>query len=241
MKKTKIYLMGFLFFLVSVNISALELKPIQTCTPGTVEYKPEGSCDTTSRKCCGGSGLLGFWSEWGEECDEGSSCGPDQCWDGSECVNKPSAGTCSCTNGTCQVSYTCKIGTGWQKKEVCTCKTGYKKSPYTGQCVHASCLESCSSGSYRRQKYNSDQCECCFASCSLYHNGVCQFVTGACNCMDFSTGVDSSPLGGTCCRRGSAGYIYKLPSTFSSCVQFGQAAYGESNWYKVTCPGPRPC
>ena len=34
-----------------------------------------------------------------------------------------------------QVSYTCKIGTGWQKKEVCTCKTGYKKSPYTGQCL----------------------------------------------------------------------------------------------------------
>ena len=92
MKNVQMLFVSFLFFLVSVNISALELKPIQTCTPGTVEYKPEGSCDTTSRKCCGGSGLLGFWSEWGEECEEYT---PTSCP-----LPKPSTSqTCKLKNG----------------------------------------------------------------------------------------------------------------------------------------------
>ena len=107
------FLMGFLFFLVSVNISALELKPIQTCTPGTVEYKPEGSCDTTSRKCCGGSGLLGFWSEWGEGCTFGE-CDPN---------SKPRL--CYVENGSCTIKDCNCVSGKWECTKNIICDSGY--------------------------------------------------------------------------------------------------------------------
>ncbi len=149
MKKTKIYLMGFLFFLVSVNISALELKPIQTCTPGTVEYKPEGSCDTTSRKCCGGSGLLGFWSEWGEECEEYT---PTSCP-----LPKPSTSqTCKLKNGvegTQTRTVTCNTSTWeWDVGSWSTCK----------------CNKTCSGG----QVFEESSCQCCSYGCYWFSGGT---------------------------------------------------------------------
>ncbi len=44
-----------------------DLTHIELCTKGTVQYKPSGSCGTTSRTCCSSR----TWSEWGEKCCDG--------------------------------------------------------------------------------------------------------------------------------------------------------------------------
>ena len=149
MKNVQMLFVSFLFLLVSVNISALELKPVQTCTPGTVEYKPEGSCDTTSRKCCGGSGLLGFWSEWGEECEEYT---PTSCP-----LPKPSTSqTCKLKNGvegTQTRTVTCNTSTWeWDVGAWSTCK----------------CNKTCSGG----QVFEESSCQCCSYGCYWFSGGT---------------------------------------------------------------------
>ncbi len=89
------------------------IDPIETCgTSGQVQYKPSGSCGTTSRTCCSS----GSWSDWDKEC-------PKTC-DGKKPTTSQSCGT----NGTQTRIVTCDTSTGkwvegnWGpcKEQVCT-------------------------------------------------------------------------------------------------------------------------
>ena len=102
------------------------------CTPGAIQYKASGECDTLERTCC----EYGYFPEWGKDCD--SPCSSNQCYNGSSCVNKPSQ-QCTCSNGTCTRTYTCNNGSGWTFKDsLCNCNSGFKyKNGSCENCIKA--------------------------------------------------------------------------------------------------------
>ena len=80
---------------------------VEDCNKGDVQYKPSGSCGTTSRTCCG----LGEWSGWGEEC-------PKTC-EGTKPATSQSCGI----KGTQTRTVTCNTSTGeWVEGAWGTCK-----------------------------------------------------------------------------------------------------------------------
>ena len=198
------------------------------CELGDVQYRPKGDCDTSEKRCCSN----GKWSDWDGECGGSSSCGLNECWNGSKCVSKPSSTACTCNNGTCSLTYRCVSGSGWKSTKNCTCDSGYQKNS-SGECVHSSCAKGCSVGQYLREiqvGYNKGQCECCYPS-GYNANGS---LTTMQNCIEYA----QIPGAKKCCRTtaydGPTPIYYTLPSTFSSCSALGEAI--QNPMYEVTCP-----
>ena len=106
-------------------------------TLGFVQYKVSG-CDTIERTCCS---TTKTWSDWGEACP---TCSPDQCWNGSDCIDKEEV-TRSClgniansTGGTQTRTASCKLNSGWDYTSwsgTCTCKNGYKWFASSSSCL----------------------------------------------------------------------------------------------------------
>ena len=193
---------------------------IGDCTSGQTQYQPKGDCGTSSRNCCSD----GTWSDWDGECSGSSSCGLNECWNGSTCVSKPSNMGCTCNNGTCSLSYACVSGSGWKSAKKCTCDSGYQKNS-SGECVHSSCVQSCSSGKYRVEissGLRAGQCDCCSAAGRQKKaDGTCGGISTHFDCP---AGDYYRPLSQTCCKRtGEIGIniVYTLPSTYSSCSNWG--------------------
>ena len=90
----------------------LIIDPIETCTSGAVQYKPSGTCGTSSRTCCSS----GSWSDWDAAC-------PKTC-DG---IKPTTSQTCTASNGksgTQTRTVTCNTSTGeWTTGSwgTCTC------------------------------------------------------------------------------------------------------------------------
>ena len=100
------------------------------CTSGQVQYKPSGSCGTSSRKCCSN----GKWSDWDAECDGASSCTANQCWNGTKCEDKGAVSSAcadvipNTVEGDVTRTAKCVSGSGWQYGEwdgECWCADGY--------------------------------------------------------------------------------------------------------------------
>ncbi len=103
---------------------------IKDCTFGEVQYKPSGSCGTSSRKCC----LNGSWSNWDDDCSGASSCTSNQCWNGTKCEDKGAVlATCQAlipntVSGKLTRTAKCEFGSGWKYGEwdgTCECADGY--------------------------------------------------------------------------------------------------------------------
>ena len=109
------------------------IDPIETCgTSGQVQYKPSGSCGTTSRTCCSG----GTWSDWDKEC-------PKTCDSSTKPITSQSCGT----NGTQTRSVTCDTSTGkWVEGVWGTCKE---------QVCTPGEVEPCPTNCYQRRTCNS--------------------------------------------------------------------------------------
>ena len=204
--------------------------PIESeCTSGQTQYQPKGDCGTSSRSCCSD----GTWSDWDGECGASSSCGLNECWNGSKCVSKPSSVGCTCNNGTCSLSYACVSGSGWKSAKICTCDSGYQKNS-SGECVHSTCAKGCSVGQYLREipsGYNKGQCECCYPVGQTASGNI----TTHANCVEYAT---TPGFNKKCCRTtaydGPTPIYYTLPSTFSSCSALGEAI--QKPMYETTCP-----
>ena len=198
------------------------VKPIEKeCTSGQTQYQPKGDCGTSSRSCCSG----GTWSDWDGECSGASSCGANECWNGSKCVSKPSSTACTCNNGTCSLTYRCVSGSGWKSTKNCTCDSGYQKNS-SGECVHSSCVQSCSSGKYRVEissGLRAGQCDCCSAAGRQKKaDGTCGPIATYYDCL---SGNYYRPQSQTCCRKIDElviTMVYTLPSTYSSCSNWGR-------------------
>lgn len=196
--------------------------PIEAgCTSGQTQYQPKGDCGTSSRSCCSD----GTWSDWDGECSTSSSCGLNECWNGSACVSKPTSTACTCNNGTCSLVYTCVSGSGWKSTRNCTCDSGYQKNS-SGECVHSSCTQSCSSGKYRVEissGLRAGECDCCSPrGVQKKADGTCGAIGTYIDCRsaDYNIAVGYQ----TCCRKiGEIGIttVYSLPSTYSSCSNWG--------------------
>ncbi len=198
------------------------IDPIVKCTSGQSQYKPNGDCGTSERTCCSD----GTWSGWDGECSDSSSCGLNECWDGSKCAAKPSSTACTCTNGTCSLTYSCISGSGWKSTKNCTCSSGYQKNS-SGECVHSSCAKNCGTGMYLREiasGLNKGQCECC---APLGHqklaDGSCGGLNTRVTCMaDYKDYISNN----VCCEETRATgivIVYGLPSKYSSCSDLGRA------------------
>ena len=196
------------------------IKPVEECTSGQVQYQPKGDCGTSERLCCSD----GTWSEWDGECGASSSCGTNECWDGSKCVSKPTSEACTCTNGTCSVTYKCISGSGWTSTKTCTCDSGFQKNS-SGMCVHSSCTQSCSSGKYRVEissGIRAGQCDCCSpAGRQKLADGTCGSISTVFDCLssDYYRGETQ-----ICCKKTNEigiNIVYTLPSTYSSCSNWG--------------------
>ena len=72
--------------------------PIEECTSGQTQYKPSGSCGTSSRSCCSD----GTWSEWDALCPTTKTCPTS---------SKPSTKE-SCHGGYRYRTVTCNKSTG---------------------------------------------------------------------------------------------------------------------------------
>ncbi len=103
---------------------------VNDCTLGQTQYKPSGSCGTSSRKCCSN----GSWSAWDGECDGASSCTANQCWNGRKCEDKGAVqSTCKALiphtiSGDLARTAKCISGSVWQYGDwdgVCECAEGY--------------------------------------------------------------------------------------------------------------------
>lgn len=161
----------------------LTLDPIETCTSGEVQYKPEGDCETTSRKCCDSR----TWSDWGKDCpttcdastkpNSTESCGVDGSGTRSRSVTCDTStltwktgswGVCSyCTPGQtasgwtyCNNVYhtaTCNYnGTGWN----CACSASY--DGYKSRCIRNMPVEG---DTYPVKWWSEKTCNCyCFPS-----------------------------------------------------------------------------
>ena len=120
----------------------LTLAHAESCsTDGQVQYKPSGSCGTSSRKCC--SNLK--WSDWDAECDGASSCTANQCWNGTKCEDKGAVqSTCKAVipntiSGNLTRTAKCVSGSGWQYGEwdgECDCADGYEPDEYSNLTCH---------------------------------------------------------------------------------------------------------
>ena len=109
MQKIKICLKAFLFIFF-VSFSALGFA--ESCSSvGVVQYKPKGSCDTSSRTCCPNK----IWSGWGEDCPK--TCDP---------ATKPA------TTGSCG-----EDGSGtWSRTVTCDTSTLTWKTGSWGTCSY---------------------------------------------------------------------------------------------------------
>ena len=139
------------------------IKPIETCTEGQVQYKPSGTCETTSRTCC----TNGTWSGWGKECATSYTCSSS---------TKPATSQ-SCTlsggsSGTQTRTVTCDTSTGtWKKGSWGTCQ----------------CNKTCSGG----QVFDSGTCQCCNYGCYLFKTGSSGNYY-PCNCVANSYGLQTT-------------------------------------------------
>ena len=108
------------------------IDPIETCTSGAVQYKPSGTCGTSSRTCCSS----GSWSGWDAAC-------PKTC-DGTKPITSRSCGT----NGTQTRSVTCDTSTGeWVEGAWGTCEE---------QVCTPGEVEPCPTNCYQRRTCNAD-------------------------------------------------------------------------------------
>lgn len=135
------------------------LTPVGECTLGNVQYKPDGTCGTTSRTCCGS--LVG-WSDWGGECSSSSttSCSAS---------TKPVASQ-SCTTGG--------GGSGTQTRTV-SCNTTNGEW-VAGDWSTCTCSKTCSGG----QVLDPGTCNCCNYECYIAINK--SNYNYICNCMSGS-------------------------------------------------------
>lgn len=118
------------------SCSGFILPGVDNCTVGDIQYKPSGTCGTTSRTCCSGK----TWSGWGESC-------PKTC-DG---VKPATAQSCTASNG--------KKGT--QTRSVtCDGDTGEWVTGDWGTCV----APDCTAGETRTCPSNSKQVQVCTSS-----------------------------------------------------------------------------
>ncbi|MDD6173652.1 MAG: hypothetical protein PUB86_05150, partial [Elusimicrobia bacterium] len=181
------------------------IKPVEECTSGQVQYQPKGDCGTSERLCCSD----GTWSKWDGECGASSSCGLNKCWNGSKCVSKPTSEACTCTNGTCSVTYKCISGSGWTSTKTCTCKTGYTWNSTSQTCGS----KTCSGGDF----YNASSDKCCNA-------GSYQFKVGTDgNSMHTNCAVELLDVTGECCSM-TNGAEFRLPTSAGSCSAFASKA-----------------
>ena len=157
-----LFLMSFMglccatYAVAALTLDDAILKPVEgLCTLGTVQYKPDGTCGTTSRTCCG----LNGWSPWGGECPSTTSC---------SAYTKPATSQ-SCT--------TLGGGSGTQTRTVtCDTSTGEWTTGSWGTCT---CSKTCSGG----QVLDSGTCKCCDYSCyiasSSNYNYQCNCTAGS--------------------------------------------------------------
>lgn len=128
----KTFLTAFCFFVFAGYTYA------ENCyTFGLVQYNASG-CDTIERTCCSATKA---WSDWGEACP---TCSSEQCWNGSECIDKgkvtrPCLGNiANSTGGTQTRTAACKLNSGWNYGSwsgTCTCKSGYKWYASSSSCL----------------------------------------------------------------------------------------------------------
>ena len=120
------------------------IDPIETCTSGAVQYKPSGTCGTSSRTCCSS----GSWSGWDAAC-------PKTC-DGTKPITSRSCGT----NGTQSRSVTCNTSTGeWVEGAWGTCEE---------QVCTPGEVEPCPTNCYQRRTCNADGTA--WSSCACENN-----------------------------------------------------------------------
>ena len=120
------------------------IDPIETCTSGAVQYKPSGTCGTSSRTCCSS----GSWSGWDAAC-------PKTC-DGTKPITSRSCGT----NGTQTRSVTCDTSTGkWVEGAWGTCKEQVCTPGEVGPCP---------TNCYQRRTCNADGTA--WSSCACENN-----------------------------------------------------------------------
>ena len=120
------------------------IDPIETCTSGAVQYKPSGTCGTSSRTCCSS----GSWSGWDAAC-------PKTC-DGTKPITSRSCGT----NGTQPRSVTCNTSTGeWVEGAWGTCEE---------QVCTPGEVEPCPTNCYQRRTCNADGTA--WSSCACENN-----------------------------------------------------------------------
>ena len=189
------------------------IKPIAECTSGQTQYKPSGSCGTSSRSCCSN----GTWSDWDSKCDASTSCGTTQCWNGLTCASKgPVSKTCSgnvanAKSGTLTRTATCG-SSGWSYGSwtgTCTCNTGYTWNSSSKICEAKTC-----SGS---DFYNASSNQCCSVGSYMVKsgtNGQTMWASCASNSLDVT---------GACCTM-SNNAEFQLPSSAGSCSAFASKA-----------------
>lgn len=145
-----------------------------------IQYKPDGNCGTSQRKCCANK----QWSDWGGSCP---SCSSSQCWNGSKCADKEAVSR-SClgnvTNaqsGTQTRTATCTNGTGWTYGAwtgTCTCTTGYSWNSSTKRCIKAcdtSAAEWCNNCGLT---FNPNTCKCSCPVGSTWNGRWCVTKNG---------------------------------------------------------------
>ena len=188
--------------------------PIESeCTSGQTQYKPSGTCGTSSRTCCSN----GTWSAWDGECDASTSCGLNECWNGSKCEAKGTVSkTCSgnianAKSGTLTRTATCG-SSGWSYGSwtgTCTCNTGYTWNSSSKTCGAKTC-----SGS---DFYNASSDKCC--SVGSY---VLKYGTNASTMYATCVGEDLD-VTGECCTMSNKTEI-QLPSSAGSCSALASKA-----------------
>lgn len=146
--------MGLCSAALALSLDDQILQPVEgLCTLGTVEYKPDGICGTTSRTCCGLKG----WSDWGGECPSSTSC---------------SASTKPATSRSCTLL---GGGSGTQTRTVtCNTSTGQWTTGSWGTCT---CSKTCPGG----QVLDSGTCNCCNYGCYIAVNK--SGINSPCNCI----------------------------------------------------------
>ena len=168
------------------------------CTSGQTQYKPSGSCGTSSRSCCSD----GTWSEWDALCPTTKTCPTsskpstkESCHGGyryrTVTCNKSTGtwttgawGACDCSDSEYESVLLLGGGTCCQRKDGTglRCNTGDQSVTYTWQKSHTDCRNQgdCGWGS-------------CSGSCSNYgdqcstwvNNGMSAVVQG---CAHYDTG-----------------------------------------------------
>ncbi len=190
------------------------IEPVFECTSGQTQYKPNGDCETSDRTCCSN----GKWSGWDEECDTSSSCGVNECWNGTKCDAKGSTSrNCSgnvanAKSGTQTRTATCKSGTGWSYGSwsgTCTCNTGYTWNSTSKTCASKDCAA--------KEFYNASSDRCCNAGSYMFKpgtNGNNMFVNCEAEVLDVTT---------ECCSM-TDGSEFHLPVSAGSCSAFASKA-----------------